>query len=85
MHPNVYRLAVHPPNEQTTYFPEGTTVGKAMMRKNSTILIGWCDFNQKAKSEYATATTLARNNNHLASPLPVALTTLYPDYAEIVV
>jgi len=29
MHPNVYRLAVHLPNEQTTYFPEGTTVGEA--------------------------------------------------------
>jgi hypothetical protein len=40
MHPNVYRLAVHLPNEQTTYFPEGTTVGEAMMRNNSTTLIG---------------------------------------------
>ncbi|KAH8942811.1 hypothetical protein BDL97_13G015200 [Sphagnum fallax] len=40
MHPNVYRLAVHLPNEQTTYFPEGTTVGEAMMRNNSTTLTG---------------------------------------------
>ncbi len=85
MHPNVYRLAVHLPNEQTTYFPEGTTVGEAMMRNNSTTLTGWCDFNQKAKSEYAAATTLARNNNDPAPPLLVALTTLYPDYPEIVV
>jgi hypothetical protein len=45
MHPNVYHLAVHLPNEQTTYFPEGTTVGEAMMRNNSTTLTGWCDFN----------------------------------------
>ncbi len=52
MHPNVYRLAVHLPNEQTTYFLEGTTVGETMMRNNSTTLIGWCDFNRKAKSEY---------------------------------
>ncbi len=85
MHPNVYRLAVHLPNEQTTYFPEGTTVGEAMMRNNSTTLTRWCDFNQKAKSEYATAATLARNSNNLTPPLLVALTTLYPDYLEIVV
>jgi hypothetical protein len=52
MHPNVYRLAVHLPNEKTTYFPEGTMVGEAMMRNNSTTLIGWCDFNRKAKFEY---------------------------------
>jgi hypothetical protein len=84
-HPNVYRLAVHLPNEQTTYFPEGTTVGEAMMRNNSTTLTGWCDFNRKAKSEYAATATLACNNNDPASPLPVALTTLYPDYPEIVV
>ncbi len=45
MHLNVYRLAVYLPNEQTTYFPEGTTVGEAMMRNNSTTLTGWCDFN----------------------------------------
>jgi len=45
MHPNVYCLVVHLPNEQTTYFPEWTTVGEAMMRNNSTILTGWCDFN----------------------------------------
>ncbi len=45
MHPNVYRLAVHLLNEQTTYFPEGTTVREAMMRNNSTTLTGWCDFN----------------------------------------
>jgi hypothetical protein len=85
MHPNVYHLAVHLPNEQTTYFPEGTTVGEAMMRNNSTTLIGWCDFNRKAKSEYAATATLTRNNNDPASPLPVALTTLYPDYPKIVV
>ncbi len=83
MHPNVYRLAVHLPNEQTTYFPEGTTIGEAMMRNNSTTLTTWCDFNQKAKSEYAT--TLVRNNNDPTLPLPVALTTLYVDYLEIVV
>ncbi len=85
MHPNVYRLAVHLPNEQTIYFPEGTTVGEAMMRNNSTTLTGWCDFNRKAKSEYMAATTLARNSNDPAPPLPAALTTLYPDYPEIVV
>jgi hypothetical protein len=85
MHPNVYRLAVHLPNEQTTYFPEGTTVGEAMMCNNSTTLTGWCDFNRKAKSEYAAATILARNNNDPAPLLPVALTTLYPDYLEIAV
>ncbi len=84
MHPNVYRLAVHLPNEQTTYFPEGTTVREAMMCNNSTTLTGWCDFNQKAKSEYAAATTLAQNNNNPAPPLPAALTTLYPNYLEIV-
>jgi hypothetical protein len=28
MHPNVYRLAVLLPNEQTTYFPEGPWLGK---------------------------------------------------------
>jgi hypothetical protein len=83
MHPNVYRLAVHLPNEQTTYFPEGTTVGEAMMRNNSTTLTGCCDFNQKAKSEYAIVATLAQNSNDLAPPLPAALTTLYPDYPEI--
>jgi hypothetical protein len=83
MHPNVYRLAVHLPNEQTTYFPEGTTVGEAMMRNNSTTLIGWCDFNRKAKFEYTAAATLARNSNDPALPLPAALTTLYPDYPEI--
>jgi hypothetical protein len=84
MHPNVYRLAVHLPNEQTTYFPEGTTVGEAMMRNNSTTLPRWCDFNRKAKSEYVAAATLARNNNP-APPLPATLSTLYPDYPEIVV
>jgi hypothetical protein len=56
-----------------------------MMRKNSTILIGWCDFNQKAKFEYAATATLARNSNDPTLPLPAALTTLYPDYPEIVV
>jgi hypothetical protein len=85
MHPNVYCLAVHLPNEQTTYFSEGTTVGEAMMRSNSTTLTSWCDFNQKAKSEYAATTTLARNNNDPAPPLPTTLTTLYPDYPEIAV
>jgi hypothetical protein len=78
-------LAVHLPNQQTTYFLEGTTVREAMMRNNSTTLTGWCDFNRKAKSEYATAATLARNSNDPAPPLPAALTTLYPDYPEIVV
>jgi hypothetical protein len=85
MHPNVYHLAVHLPNEETTYFHEGTTIGEAMMRNNSTTLTGWCDFNRKAKSNYAVAATLARNNNDPASPLPIALTTLYLDYPEIVV
>jgi hypothetical protein len=80
MHPNV-----HLPNEQTTYFPEGTTVGEAMMRSNSTTLTGWCDFNRKAKFEYATAATLVRNNNDPEPSLPAALTTLYPDYPEIAV
>ncbi len=61
MHPNVYHLAVHLPNEQTTYFPEGTTVGEAMMCNNSTTLTRWCDFNRKAKFEYAIATTLHRH------------------------
>jgi hypothetical protein len=56
-----------------------------MMHNNSTILTGWCDFNQKAKSEYAAAATLVRNSNDLAPPLPTALTTLYPDYPEIAV
>jgi len=84
MHPNVYHLTVHLPNEQTTYFPKGTTVGEAMMCNNSTTLTRWCDFNRKAKFEYATAATLARNND-LAPPLPVALTTLYPDYPEFAV
>jgi len=83
MHPNVYRLVVHLPNEQTIYFPEGTTVGEAMMRNNSTILAGWCDFNRKAKSEYAVTATLARNINDPTPPLLVTLTTLYPDYPEI--
>jgi len=85
MHPNVYRLVIHLPNEQTTYFPEGTMVREAMMRNNSTTLTGWCDFNRKAKSEYVAITTLACNNNAPAPPLPVALTTLYPNYPEIVV
>jgi hypothetical protein len=85
MHPNVYHLAVHLPNEQTTYFPEGTTVGEAMMRNNSTTLTRWCDFNRKAKSEYAAIATLARNSNDPTPPLPAALTTLYPDYLEIAV
>jgi hypothetical protein len=85
MHPNVYRLAVHLPNEQTIYFPKGTMVGEAMMRNNSTTLIGWCDFNRKAKSEYAAVATLVRNNNDPAPPLPAALTTLYLDYPEIAV
>jgi hypothetical protein len=82
MHPNVYRLAVHLLNEQTTYFPEETTVGKAMMHNNSTTLIGWCDFNRKAKSEYVATATLARNSNDPTPPLPVVLTTLYLDYPE---
>jgi hypothetical protein len=55
------------------------------MRNNSTTLTGWCDFNQKAKFEYAAVATLARNTNDPAPPLPTALTTLYPDYPEIVV
>jgi len=83
MHPNVYRLAVHLPNEQTTYFPKGTTVGEAMMHSNSTTLTGWCDFNRKTKSKYSTAAILARNNNDPTPSLPAALTTLYPDYPEI--
>jgi hypothetical protein len=60
-------------------------VGEAMMRNNSTTLTGWCDFNQKAKSAYAAAATLACNNNDPAPPLPAMLTTLYPDYPEIFV
>jgi len=82
MHPNVYHLVVHLPNEHTTYFPEGTTVGETMMRNNSTTLIRWCDFNRKAKSEYAAVATMARNSNDLAPPLLVTLITLYPDYPE---
>jgi hypothetical protein len=85
MQPNVYHLAVHLPNEQTTYFPEGTMVGEAMMRNNSTTLTRWCDFNRKAKSEYVAAATVACNSNDHAPPLPAALTTLYPDYPEIAV
>jgi len=85
MHPNVYRLAIHLPNEQTTYFPEGTTVGETMMRNNSTTLTGWCDFNRKAKFEYAATATLACNSNDPAPPLLATLTTLYPDYPEIAV
>jgi hypothetical protein len=85
MHRNVYRLAVHLPNEQTIYFPEGTTIGEAMMRNNSTTSTRWCDFNRKAKSEYAAAATLACNTNDPAPPLPTALTTLYPNYPEIAV
>jgi hypothetical protein len=84
MHLNVYRLAVHLPNEQTTYFPEGTTVGEAMMCNNSTTLTRWCDFNRKAECEYVAAASLARNNDP-APPLPAALTTLYPYYPEIAV
>ncbi len=85
MHPNVYHLVVHLPNEQTTYFPEGTIVREAMMRNNSTTLTGWCDFNLKAKSEYVVTATLACNNNDPAPPLLAALTTLCPNYPEIVV
>jgi hypothetical protein len=55
------------------------------MHNNSTTLIGWCDLNRKAKSEYAAAATLARNSNDPAPPLLVVLTTLYPDYPEIAV
>jgi len=83
MHPNVYHLAVHLPNEQTTYFPKGTTIGETMMRNNSTTLTRWCDLNWKAKSEYAAAAIMARNSNDLTPPLPTVLTTLYPDYPEI--
>jgi len=54
------------------------------MHNNSTTLIGWCDFNRKAKSEYAAAATLVRNSNNPTPPLPVTLTTLYLDYREIV-
>ncbi len=85
MHPNVYCLAVHLLNEHTTYFPQGTTVGEAMMRNNSTTLTRWCDFNRKAKFEYMAVATLARNNNDPTPPLLAALTTLYPDYPEIAV
>ncbi len=56
-----------------------------MMCNNSTTLIGWCDFNRKAKFEYAAAATLARNNKDPTPPLPAALTTLYPNYPEIAV
>jgi hypothetical protein len=56
-----------------------------MMHNNSTTLTRWCDFNQKAKSEYAAVATMARNSNDPAPPLPAALTTLYLDYPEIVV
>ncbi len=56
-----------------------------MMRNNSTTLTGWCDFNRNAKSEYVAVVTLVRNNNDPAPPLPVALSTLYPDFPEIVV
>jgi hypothetical protein len=83
MHLNFYRLAVHLPNEQTTYFPEGTTVGEAMMCNNSTTLTGWCDFNRKAKCEYAIVASLVRNNNNPTPPLLAVLTTLYLDYLEI--
>jgi hypothetical protein len=55
-----------------------------MMRNNSTTLTGWCDFNRKAKSKYVAAATLVCNSNDPAPPLPAALTTLYPDYPEIV-
>jgi len=83
MQPNVYRLAIHLPNEQTIYFPEGTTVKEAMMRNNSTTLTRWCDFNRKAKSEYVAITTLACNNNDPTPPMLAALTTLYLNYPEI--
>jgi len=56
-----------------------------MMRNNSTTLTGWCDFNRKAKSEYAIAANLARNSNDPAPPLHAALTTLYPNYPKIAV
>jgi hypothetical protein len=56
-----------------------------MMRNNSTTLTGWCDFNRKAKFEYAVAATLARNNNDPAPSLPAVLTTMYPNYPEIIV
>jgi hypothetical protein len=56
-----------------------------MMRNNFTTLTECCDFNQKAKSEYAAVAILAHNNNDPAPPLPATLTTLYPDYLEIVV
>ncbi len=58
-------------------------VGEAMMRNNYTTLTRWCDFNQKAKFEYAITATLAHNSNDPASSLPTALTTLYVDYPEI--
>jgi hypothetical protein len=85
MHPNVYHLVIHLPNEQTTYFLEGTTVGEAMMRNNSTTLTWWCDFNRKAKFEYRAIAIMARNSNNPAPPLPVVLTTLYLDYPEMAV
>ncbi len=56
-----------------------------MIRNNSTTLTGWCDFNRKAKSEYAAAATFVRNSNDPTPPLPAALTTLYLDYPEIAV
>jgi hypothetical protein len=56
-----------------------------MMHNNSTTLTWWCDFNRKAKFEYAAATTLVCNNNDPAPSLPPVLTTLYLDYPEIVV
>jgi hypothetical protein len=56
-----------------------------MVCNNSTTLTRWCDFNQKAKSEYVVVATLPRNSNDPAPPLPNALTTLYPDYLEIAV
>jgi hypothetical protein len=80
MHPNVYRLAVHLPNEQTTYFPEGTTVGEAMMHNNSTTLTGWCDFNRKVKCEYVVVASLACNSNDPAPPLR----TTRPHYTQII-
>jgi len=65
-------------------FLKGPRLGKPMMRNNSITLTRWYDFNQKVKSEYAIAATLAHNSNDPAPPLPVTLTTLYPDYPEIV-
>jgi hypothetical protein len=56
-----------------------------MMHNNSTTLIGWCDFNRKAKSEYAVVAIVAHNSNDLAPPLLAALTTMYPNYPKIAV